>query len=398
MKHPRLIDLATLEESQTGRKLTTTQWEKARKERLMLEMQSEEIANRLERCGIKIRDGKFTMIGLLSEDYSEKTAFRNCNIIPTCQSKNTHDIMKSVQYWMDTTSAKKTRMWTLSMGWVPLYEYAENHKKFTRIISKLHSNPILKKYGVEFVYYAVENTIKQVEQGPNLKVPMLNLHAHVLVKANQFAGREGWKMMLDELRRNLPKNYLNDGAIRNAAEVVKYVFKPSEFSKLNNDQFASLYNQTKGLRFHTCLGELKTFRAEIKKSGLKLRRIEGEAQGEWRLVKGRKRDDQKDRPPSPDKPTNTVLGITSPSPMFSELYEPCLIVKDFNGSLANLLAMNPWIEQRMAALRRTADRQNARPSIKDTTTITVQDCWQDETVDWQPPPDLPPDQPFTAWA
>ncbi len=389
MKRPRLIDLATLEESQTGRKLDPAQWEKARQERLTLEMQSEDIASRLERCGVKVRDGKFTMIGLLTESYAEKTAFRNCNIIPSCQSKNTHDMLKSVQFWLDTTKAKKARMWVLSMGYVPLYEYSERHKEFTRLISKLNSNPILKRYGVEFVYYAVENTIKQVVRGPNMKVPMLNLHAHILLKANKFAGREGWKMMLDDVRRIVPKNYLHDSPIAKAAEVVKYVFKPSEFAKFNDDQFACLFNQTKGLRFHTCLGELKEFRAGIKKDGLKLKRIEGEGQAEWRLVKGRKRNDQKDRPPTPDMPVNTVLGITSPAPTFSELYEPCLLVKDFNGSLEQLLTMNPWIEQRMAALRRTADRQNARPSIKDTTTITVQDSWQDETLDWHPPPSSP---------
>lgn len=386
MQRPRTIDLAALEESQTGRKLKPKQWEKARTERLTLELQSEDIANRLERCGVKIREGRFTMIGLLSENHTEKTAFRNCNIIPSCQSKNTHDMMKAVQYWMDTTSAKKTRMWVLSMGWVPLYEYDRHHKKFTRTISKLNSNPILKKYGVEFVYYAVENTIKQVVEGPNMKVPKLNLHAHVLLKANQFAGKHGWQMMLEEIRRIVPKNYLHDSPIKKAAEVVKYVFKPSEFAKLNDDQFACLYNQTHGLRFHTCLGELKEFRAGLKADGLKLRRIEGEAQGEWRLVKARKRTDKKDQPPTPDEPGNMVLGITSPAPAFSELYEPCLLVKDFNGSLSQLLAENPWIEQRMAALRRTADRQTARPSIGDTTTITVQDAWQDDTVWWEPPP------------
>lgn len=396
MQRPRLIDLATLEESQTGRRLDPTQWEKSRKERLTLEMQSEEIASRLERCGVKVREGNFTMIGLLSENHAEKTAFRNCNIIPSCQSRNTHDMMKAVQYWMDTTKAKKARMWVLSMGWVPLYEYSTNHKRFTRLISKLNANPILKRYGVEFVYYAVENTIKQVAQGPNMQVPMLNLHAHILLKANQFAGREGWKMMLDDVRRIVPKNYLHDSAISNAAEVVKYVFKPSEFNKLNDDQFASLFNQTHGLRFHTCLGELKEFRAGIKKDGLKLRRIEGEAQGEWRLVKGRKRDDKKDKPPTCEA-GNMVLGITSPSPQFSELYEPCLIVKDFNGSLPQLLAQNPWIEQRMAALRRTADRQSARPSIKDTTTTTVQDCWLDETVNWQHPPPDNASASFVEW-
>lgn len=388
MKRPRLIDLATLEETQTGRTLDAAAWEKAQAERLTLELQSEGIASRLERCGVRVREGKITMIGLLTESYAEKTAFRNCNIIPTCQSRNTHDMMKAVQYWMDTTSAKKTRMWVLSKGWVPLYEYSKHHKEFTRTISKLNSNPILKRYGVEFVYYAVENTIKLKEHGPGTKVPMLNLHAHVLLKANQFAGKVGWQMMLDEVRRYVPKGYLHDSPIKKAAEVVKYVFKPTEFDRLNDDQFASLFNQTLGLRFHTCLGELAEFRRGLKADGLKLKRIEGEAQGEWRLVKGRKRDDDKDKPPAPDMPCNMVVGITSPSPTFSEVYEPCLLVKDFNGSLSQLLAENPWIEQRMAALRRTADRQKARPSIKDTTTITVQDQWLDETVNWQPPPEF----------
>jgi len=393
IKRPRIIDHTQLEEAQTGRKLDKAAFKKAAAERKTLEDQSEYIANRLERVGVKARTGRYTIIGMLSENHTEKTAFRNCNIIPSVMSRNTHDLMKCVQYWMDTTSAKKTRMWVLSMGWVPLYEYAKCHKEFTRTISKLNSHKVLKKYGVEFVYYAIENTVKKNEDGH----VYLNLHAHVLLKANEYAGREGWKRMLEAVRLLVPKGYLHDSPIKSAAEVVKYVFKPSEFELLNNDQLASLFQGTHGLRFHNTMGELRDFRAGIKKDGLKLKRIEGEVAGAWRLVKARTRDELKDKLNTSPQEGDLVVGITSPTPAFTELYEPCLIVKDFKGSFEALMALNPWIGERMAALRRTADRQNAFPSIKDTTTITVQDCWLDETLFDPPPPDYATEPMPQAW-
>ena len=131
MQRPQIMDHTALEEAQTGRQLDTVAFRKMMKELHTLEKQSDYIASRLERVGIRVRTGLYTVIGMLTENFAEKTAYRNCNIIPLVQSRNTHNMMQSVQYWMDTTSAKNTRMWVLSMGWVPLYEYADKHKCLT---------------------------------------------------------------------------------------------------------------------------------------------------------------------------------------------------------------------------------------------------------------------------
>ncbi|UTW53956.1 hypothetical protein [Kordiimonas sp. SCSIO 12610] len=376
ISRPKTMTHVELEDANTGRKLSKLEFEKAEKERALLERQTEVIADRLENIGIRARIGTHTLIGLLSEAHIEKSAYRNCNILPSVQSGNTHDMMKCVQYWLDTCSAKQTRMWVLSWGWVPLHEYNAEHKKFTRKISKMNSSITLQSAGISFVYSAIENTIKWKDGRP-----YLNLHAHVLVKATKKLGRQKWGRLIDDVKLFAPRNYLHDSAIRNAKEVVKYVFKPQEFQKLTDEQLGALFQATKGLRFHIPMGELKTFRSGLKADGLKLRKIESRGAGEWRLIKARERKEtERETPPSTGDAGNLILGITSPSPVFNETFEPCLIVKDFTGTFEALLAANPWVEQRMAGLRATAERRN---SIKDTLTTTVL-C--EGVEDYQNPP------------
>lgn len=409
MPVPPMIDQKLLEEAQTGRRLTPEQYEKACNDRRLLELQSAGIAQRLSRSGVNVLQDSIFLMGLYSEHYEEKPQYKNTNFIPTVQAKNTHDMLKSVQYWMDTTPETKTRMWVFSCGWVPLYQYRDAHQKFTRWISKFSKHKCLKAAQIEFVYYSVEGTIKK-EAG----VTYVNLHAHVLLKADRFLGKENWNELVETVCSKAPKGYMHDSPIRKAAEVVKYCFKPGEFDLLNNDQLAYLYTATKGLRFYTPLSSLKEFRAELAKSKLKLKHIETDSGPAWRMIKGRTRDKLEDlEADEDDEPvegksagmTNIICGITAPSPTFSEVYEPSVIIRNFDGNIEGLLALNPWIERRIASIQATVARQHAREdhmarvharkpksppssSIWDTTTITVPEFYQDGEDDWYPPPDF----------
>lgn len=420
---PPMIDQKTLEEAQTGRKLTPEQYEKACNDRRKLDLQSLGIARRLGRAGVNVFQDNIFMLGLYSEHLEEKTQYKNTNFIPSVQAKNTHDMLKTVQYWLDTTPSSYTRMWVFSCGWVPLYQYREEHQKFTRWLSKFSKHKCLKATQIEFTYYSVEGTIKK--DGGQTYV---NLHAHVLLKAGRFLGEENWAELMEQVTARAPKGYFHDSPIRKAAEVVKYCFKPDEFELLNDDQLAYLYTATKGLRFYTPLASLREFRKELKESKLKLKHIETDSGPAWRMVKGRTRSTLEDLESDPDEDdvegktagmANIVCGITAPSPTFSEVYEPSLIIRNFDGNIEGLLALNPWIEDRMASIRRTVARQEAAAeqrallarrarqqahlsSIRDTTTITVQNFEPDylyhDEDDWYPPPDLSPEPINGAWA
>jgi hypothetical protein len=276
---------------------------------------------------------------------TEKTQYKNTNFIPEVQAKNTHDMLKSVQYWLDITPSNQTRMWVFSWGWVPLHEYREAHQKFTRWISKFSKHDILKATQIDFSYYSIEGTI-QKDKG----ITYVNLHAHVLLRAGRHLGEQNWSELCDQVKARAPKGYFNDSPIRKAAEVVKYCFKPSEFDLLNDDQLAAFYNACKGLRFYTPLSNLREFRGQLKESRLKLKHIETDKGPAWRLVKGRTRgrledieeDKQEQIDGSASSTVNVICGITAPSPTFSEVYEPSVIIRNFDGNLEGLLALNPW--------------------------------------------------------
>lgn len=419
IKAPPAIDQATLEEAQTGRQLSPEQFEKACNDRRTLALQSAGIAARLKRAGINVYQDCVAVLGLYSEHFEEKTQYKNTNFIPEVQARNTHDMLKSVQYWLDVTESQKTRMWVFSAGWVPLYEYREAHQKLTRWISKFSKHDLLKATQIEFVYYSIEGTIKK-EGGQTY----VNLHAHVLLKADRYLGKENWNILVENVRARAPKGYLHDSPIKKAAEVVKYCFKPGEFDLLNDDQLAFFYTATKGLRFFTPLASLRDFRAQLKESKMKLKHIETDKGPEWRLVKARERgrlddiEEEKDDGEiegSKGGLPNVICGITAPAPTFTEIYEPSLIIRNFDGNIDGLLSLNPWIEQRMAAIKKTVARQQERltrleemkararmqarfPSIRDTTTITVPETLFDEADEWQPPPDLSPETGCAGWA
>ena len=400
VKAPPIIDKATLEEAQTGRELTPEQFEKMCNDRRELELQSIGIAARLKRSGINVYQDSVAVLGLYTEEFSEKTQYRNTNFIPEVQAKNTHDMLKSVQYYLDTQGEKKCRMWVLSAGWVPLYQYREAHQKFTRFISKFSKHKKLQATQIEFAYYSIESTFHKKDG-----MVYANLHAHVLLRAGRYLGLENWKILIEDMRQRVPKGYLHDSPIARAAEVVKYCFKPAEFDLLNDDQMAYLFTAVKGLRFYQPLGKLKEFRGQLKESKLKLKHIETDSGPEWRLVKSKTRSkDERERENEQGGAKKVICGITAPSPVFSETFEPCVLIRNFDGNIQGFLALNPWIEQRMAGIRQTVERQQerhrmraaqksrqaAKPSMRHTTTITVQDFEHFELTDWHAPPDFDP--------
>lgn len=129
-----------------------------------LREQSEDIVERLERCGLQGRSGRddVTVIGLVSGQVERATDFRNCNLIPLQQSRNVHDMLKHVRYLMDTTRKKNClRMLVVSGGWCRYDEYRKHHKEHTRRMSKFAAHPKLKDFGIAIQFYNVENTINK---------------------------------------------------------------------------------------------------------------------------------------------------------------------------------------------------------------------------------------------
>ncbi|MBT3334380.1 MAG: hypothetical protein HN394_22985, partial [Rhodospirillaceae bacterium] len=275
LSRPGEVTGGQIDEKLIGREISRDQWIDGQTRARLLREQSEDIARRLEGQGIAMRqDREITMVGLVTGLSEKSTTFRNCNLIPQMQSRNMHDMMKHVRYVFDTTRKGQLRMLVVSGGWVPLEGYRDYHRAHCRRISKMAALDDLKAAGVEALYYNVENTIQRGDDGR----VMLNLHSHILIRSTRRLGKKKWRAMMDRLRRHFPKGYIHDSPIREPAEVVKYVFKPSEFKALNDGELAELFWQMHGrpaeetgkehgegpLKFFHPLGSMRRFRQSLK--------------------------------------------------------------------------------------------------------------------------------------
>ena len=295
-------------------------------------------------------------------------------------------------------------MLVVSAGWVPLDEYREQHKAHTRRMSKFAAHPKLKIWGIQPVFYNVENTIQRGDNGR----AMLNLHSHVLIHCTRYIGKKKWAEYLEFARKSFPKEYAHDSAIQKAAECVKYCFKPSEFELLTDAEFGSMARQIIGerdkvnpetgeitsegpLKFFIPLGALREQRRELK--GQKLIKVPVGDDWQWRVTE---KQTPEPKPESGDRLDNIVLAITRPLPVFNPRMEPCILVQGYSGEFSEMVRQ-AGLEETVARakalyadrVRRDEKAQGEAAYMEHTTTTDVRagDDLNDFTL---PPPDTPP--------
>ena len=409
---PREITSREINETLIGREVARDTYLDGRIRERQLKEQSEHIIRRLERMGIQGRTarGETCVVGLVSGQAELATDYRNCNLIPVQQSRNVHNMLKHVRYLVDTSKPGRMRMLVVSDGWCPLTGYRVGHKAHTRRMSKFAAHPNLKEYGIELQFYNVENTIKRDDNG----VAMMNRHSHVLFRSTRYLGKKKWTEFLEFARNYFPKGYVHDSKVQKANEVVKYVFKPAEFDLLTDEEFAELFHQVSGgrpkfdpdtgevetrqgedgelisvregaLKFFHPLGALREFRSMLKHSNQKLIQVPTvDGRWIWRITERKERQERPDSDAG-ERP-NMVLAITRPMPKFTQRMEPCVIVQDYTGDFAEMIAANSLecavseargifaervAQDEKAAREAHRDSLRATASMKHTTTTTV---------------------------
>lgn len=298
----------------------------------VLREQSDELVSRLEGQGIPARAPRHgtTAIGLCTRLTEPMTEYRNSNLIPVQQARNVHGMQKHVKRYIEEVPPSHTRMMVVSGGWVPLAEYREEHKRFARRISRVIADPTFRAAGLEAAFFSIENTIKRDYAGR----PMLNLHTHLLVRSHRRLGRAGWTKIMAWIRSRFTKGYVHDGPVRNAAELVKYCFKPAELAELTDAELAELFHQTFRLKFFHPVGPIRAYRQKLDQDKLRLARVPGPGKT-WRWItveKGTRSPADDDTEADPDEP-DKLIGVTLPVPKFSPRFEPVLIVQNFSGDI-----------------------------------------------------------------
>lgn len=350
---PSPIALGALWEQRVGSETPREAWVDQQSKSRLLREQSDDLARRLEAHGIPAFDDsrQLSIVGLVTEQAEQVRPYRNVNFLPAVQSKNKREMLKVVSYWMDTTPVSQRRMWVLSWGWVPASDLREAAKALARAVSKLAADEKMREARLELALRSTEFTAQRDING-NL---LWNLHAHILLRARKFLGKSRWNDLREAMaERYSPKSYIHDSPISDAAEVVKYSFKPSELTDLDDRELVDLFHQTRGLHLHQPLGELRDLRQQLDEHSLRLVRLaparKGE-RGQWatleRLAAPKREKSSEPAPAAAD----VILAITLPQPKFGPRAEPCLVVTGYSGDFATLLKKNPSLAPLAARAR-----------------------------------------------
>jgi hypothetical protein len=334
-------------------------------ERQLLE-QSRDVARRLEGQGIPARAVEpVHLVGLCTGQAEAAIVFRNSNLIPIVQARNVHAMLRDLRYVVETTPARQLRMAVVSNGWQPLAGYRRAHCSFTRRLSRFAAHPQLEAWGVEVLFYNIENTVQRDAAA------MLNMHSHLVIRSRRRLGPVRWRQFLDLARSMFPKRHFHDaGRVIDPAECVKYAFKPAELAGLDDAEFAELFRQSHGLKFFHPLGGLREMRRELKRRGVRLAKVPVEPGSDDRAWCVVPKSGAPKREPS-DTPADggQVVGVTFPQPRFGPRAEPCLIVRGYAGSPEALFG-RPGIRELVEFAARCWDG-NVSPSKGHTTTTTV---------------------------
>ena len=394
---PAPASLSEINTALVGFEVERDPWIDSQSQKRERREQSENIVERMERVGIPGRSGRAVwLVGMVSEQTEQLPDFRNCNLIPTVQSRNTRGMHRHLEYFLSTFRKKShVRMLVVSGGWVPLDAYRADHQSHCRRMSKFAAHAKLKRWGIRPFFYNVENTLQRDDDGR----AMVNLHSHMLIHTSRFLGKRQWAEFLEFARAYFPKGYVHDSPLEKAAEAVKYCFKPSEFDGLTDPEFRWLAMQVIGgellnpetreietcgpLKFFHPLGAFREFRSEL--GNRKLIKLPKGDRWEWRLHDREKPEPERE---GGGQTENVVLAVTRPLPSFSTRMEPCLLVEGYSGDFAAMVRQNRLQDFVGHARALYAERvRGEAASIKDTTTPTVP-----AAPPIEPQPHPPPDR------
>lgn len=379
MKLPAEISQGKLWSALVGREVGREDWIDGHSRARQLREQSSDIAERLAAVGLDVSDRsrEVVMVGLCTGMAERRSVtYRNSNLIPEVQSRNVHSVLRELQCFIENQPANKLRMLTISAGWVPLLSYNSAHRRLSRKISKFFAKPEVKALGIEPLFYNIENTIQRFELGA-----ALNLHSHALIRCDRYLGKVAWTGFLELARRYFGKGYVHDSPLRKSAELVKYVFKPSEFEQLEDWELALLAVQCHRMKFFHPVGRFREWRRKLKEEGLRVKRVPVGDQWEWRTVPKAARPEAKNGSPPPE--AGRIIAVLAPAPRFSNRLEPVFVVQGYGGDLDELARQNR-LDDTLAFARELWRAAEARDhkSIRDTTTTTVPEKKQ-PPPDWQ---------------
>ncbi len=341
----------------TGSRVDQKHWINKKQLRKEDRKQDNLVASKLYSEGIDPyqKDRKeIAFIGTLSQSVECMPVYKNSNIFRSVHRRNYSQIQKRLKAFLSAFPAnQQLYSWAVRWGWVHVSEYAKQHKIFKERLRKLLRS--LKRWGLEAQFLRIEY--------PSADGDYVKLHAHLIFQSHGL--KKEWGDILSFAKAFMSvdggEQYIQTQKIINRISTATYLCKPNNLSDLSGDALAELYRQLgqggSALRFVEALGAFRTFNAELNKRRENIR----ESKVGFIRTKVKTKNVYKDylssRVPGQHGSTeNVILGVTPARCVHSELKEPCLMVKNYDGDFDKLISQHPDLKRLF--------------SIKSNTTVT----------------------------
>ncbi|WP_156473777.1 hypothetical protein [Acetobacter malorum] len=308
----------------------------------MLDRQSLEIAEKLKQAGVDMfapaADEPITLLGDLTGavEESNSTRFRHSLFIPSVAKRDRASQQKRLEaYLQGHRKGEYARYMVITNGvripWMA-EDLRDQVQAFHRSIG-IWRRAVAEQFGVEIVTRSSEMTLRDLPG--MIGKDGVHLHANVLYVAPKMTGAR-WGQFLSFTHRHFGSRVQDCGRIRDLAEVVKYVTKPSvspaERAKLpglvgmcdlSPDRLAWLHAATAGLHIFQPYAGFRAWSSELREAKQKLYRLRSGRFVRVDMPPGQRPDG------SGGSRENILVGRTLPQPRFSAVYEPVSVVLNF---------------------------------------------------------------------
>jgi len=305
------------------------QWERGNQLALNLQLQTSEIANRMESVGFDVRTGRdLALVGLHSRSVRKLPAYRDLRILPTVARRKRRKLQKYVERFIDCNPY--SRMWTFTTGTrCCLWELKDRLQWLHRKVSKLNSRSFMRKNGLRVeARFSELGEIVRFDGSP----PTFHPHAHVLVSQSRKLSEEDWGSLLLSVGKWWDAWWNECGRVRDSRELVKYCAKPGDLLKLDGHQLVEISQVMSKVRMVETLGTIRKQRRHHEDKGLRIDKVKGSwrTSRKWNLGNDPRPRGRWDG--SPKAPTLRLLARCVPAPLFQPVLEPIFLVEGLGAS------------------------------------------------------------------
>lgn len=339
------MDYADLLEAETGREGDPVKWLERSGRRDLLDRQSLEIADKLRLAGVDmfapVSSEPVTLIGDLtgSVEESNSTRFRHSLFIPSVAKRDRASQQKRLEAFLQAhPKGKYARYMVITNGvripWM-VPDLREQVQAFHRSIG-IWRRAVFERFLVDVLSRTSEMTLRDLPV--HVGKDGVHLHANILYVAPKMTG-EQWSKFLSFTHQYFGARVQDCGRIRDLAEVVKYVTKPSvspaERAKfpglvgmcdLSPERLAWLHAGTSGLHIFQPYGSFRRWCSDLTAQKQKLYRMRSGRFVRVDMPPGQRPDG------SGGSRENILVGRTLPQPRFSAVYEPVSVVLNFTAN------------------------------------------------------------------